>query len=225
MASIASGPQVLTKTDCSAKNPILSAVERLNQAEALVALENVADKVYMDVYVDDVLVVAKTRHGMCELKQTLGSEFKAKDLGDVHFSCLDWRFRRDRARRRMTVKQQLCIDNALVKFNLQHCNPVDTPSAQSLKLRKIERSTESAPYREAVGTLMYVKVATRLDLAFGIQNPSQHLNAFGEEHWSAVKRQLRYLKGTNKCDLVCEQLWTVTTHQVMWTRSQFQDTC
>ncbi|DBA01815.1 TPA: hypothetical protein N0F65_002931 [Lagenidium giganteum] len=45
---VASGPQVLTKTDCSAKNPILSAVERLHQAEALVALENVADKVYMD---------------------------------------------------------------------------------------------------------------------------------------------------------------------------------
>ena len=57
---------------------------------------------------------------------------------------------------------------------------------------KIEMSC--IPYRSTVGCLMYLMVATRPDIAVAVGVASQFLENPG--HWSAVKRILRYLKGT-----------------------------
>ena len=52
------------------------------------------------------------------------------------------------------------------------------------------------PYREAIGSLMYVAVATRPDISFAVSTLSQFLENPGEVHWEAVKHVFRYLKGT-----------------------------
>lgn len=51
------------------------------------------------------------------------------------------------------------------------------------------------PYQEAVGSLMYAAIATRPDIAFAVQVLSKFSKNPGEEHWEAVKRVFRYLKG------------------------------
>jgi len=43
---------------------------------------------------------------------------------------------------------------------------------------------------------MYAMVATRADLAFPVNMVSQFMARAGPQHWMAVKRILRYLKGT-----------------------------
>jgi hypothetical protein len=43
---------------------------------------------------------------------------------------------------------------------------------------------------------MYAMVATRADLAFAISTVSQHMARPGWSHWMAVKRIMRYLKGS-----------------------------
>lgn len=53
-----------------------------------------------------------------------------------------------------------------------------------------------APYREAVGSLMYLGIGTRPDIAFALSTVSQYLESPDKIHWSAVKRILKYLKGT-----------------------------
>lgn len=53
-----------------------------------------------------------------------------------------------------------------------------------------------APYREAVGCLMYLAVATRPDICFSVNYLSQFLDKPEESHWSMVKRILKYVKGT-----------------------------
>ena len=55
---------------------------------------------------------------------------------------------------------------------------------------------EKVTYRQAIGSLMWAAVATRLDIAFAVSLLSQFLENPGEVHWNAVKRVLRYLKGT-----------------------------
>jgi hypothetical protein len=52
------------------------------------------------------------------------------------------------------------------------------------------------PYKEAVGSLMYAMVAIRADLAFAVSVVSQFMATPDPTNWAAVKRIMRYLKGT-----------------------------
>jgi len=56
----------------------------------------------------------------------------------------------------------------LDKFGMAECNPIATPLEVGLQLAKSGKSDESLPYREAVGSLMYLMVGTRPDLAFAV---------------------------------------------------------
>jgi hypothetical protein len=85
------------------------------------------------------------------------------------------------------------------KFRMEHSKAVTTPA-------DISRNESSAadtvvkqpevPFREAVGSLMYLAVGTRPDIAFAVGRVSQHLSNFTLEDWKDVKRILRYIKGT-----------------------------
>ncbi|PKA55074.1 putative mitochondrial protein [Apostasia shenzhenica] len=50
-------------------------------------------------------------------------------------------------------------------------------------------------YRSIVGALQYVTI-TRPDIAFAVNRACQYMHTPTEEYWAAVKRILRYLKGT-----------------------------
>lgn len=63
---------------------------------------------------------------------------------------------------------------------------------------------QELPYRELIGALTYLAVATRLDIAFTVSSLSQFNNSYSNIHWTAVKRVLRYLKGTADLGLVYE---------------------
>jgi hypothetical protein len=52
------------------------------------------------------------------------------------------------------------------------------------------------PYQSAVGALMYAMLGTRPDIAFAVTKLSQFSQNPGPAHWKALKRVLRYLKGT-----------------------------
>ena len=51
-------------------------------------------------------------------------------------------------------------------------------------------------YSSTVGSLMYVMVCTRPDIAHVVGVLSRYMNNPGKEHWKEVKWILRYLRGT-----------------------------
>lgn len=59
----------------------------------------------------------------------------------------------------------------------------------------------NAPYRQAIGSLMYLFVATRPDITFAVNKTSRHLQEPKKAHWNTVKRILKYLKGTSRYGL------------------------
>ena len=58
------------------------------------------------------------------------------------------------------------------------------------------------PYQEAVGSLMYAVVATRPDIAYAVSYLARFMSNPGRAHWEAVKRVIRYLKGTKDAKLI-----------------------
>ena len=54
----------------------------------------------------------------------------------------------------------------------------------------------NVPYSSTVGSLMYAMMCTRPDICFAVGLVSRYQSNPRREHWKAVKRILRYLKGT-----------------------------
>ncbi|KAL1194446.1 Retrovirus-related Pol polyprotein from transposon TNT 1-94 [Cardamine amara subsp. amara] len=87
--------------------------------------------------------------------------------------------------------------------------PIDTPSAANLHLTMCIPQSEDeneymsrVPYASAVGILMYAMVCTRPDLAHTVSVVSRFMGKPGKEHWLAVKRIFRYLRGTSDVGLI-----------------------
>jgi hypothetical protein len=52
------------------------------------------------------------------------------------------------------------------------------------------------PYASEIGSLMYVMVFTRPNIAHALGFLSRYMSKPGKEHWTIVKRVFRYLHGT-----------------------------
>ena len=81
---------------------------------------------------------------------------------------------------------------------LQLCHPDDS-APESPEILKWRQQT---PYRELMGSLMYLAVATRPDIAFAVGRLSSFLSCYTPKHWSAAVHILHYLKGTRSLSLV-----------------------
>ncbi|GJY29846.1 hypothetical protein Tco_0405613 [Tanacetum coccineum] len=67
--------------------------------------------------------------------------------------------------------------------------------------RDVEKMSK-VPYANAVGSLMYLMVCTRPDIMYAVSVVSRYLVNPDKNHWEAVKRILRYLRGTANVGLV-----------------------
>ena len=102
------------------------------------------------------------------------------------------------------IHQRHYIDEILKKFNCELWKPVPTPARDSITLHKGQspqteeekQRMEKVPYRQVLGSLMWLAVCTRPDLAQALGACARFCAAPGEEHWKALKWILRYLIGT-----------------------------
>lgn len=78
------------------------------------------------------------------------------------------------------------------------CNPVATPVDPGTHLTKLteeEEAVDQQQYQSVIGSLMYLSVCTRPDIAYAVGTLSRYSSKPGKSHWTAVKKVLRYLKG------------------------------
>ena len=79
------------------------------------------------------------------------------------------------------------------------CKPVGTLVDVSSKLVKAtgdEVSVDQPLYQSAVGSLMYLSVCSRPDIAYAVNTLAKFSSKPTQKHWPAVKRVFRYLNGT-----------------------------
>lgn len=104
------------------------------------------------------------------------------------------------------MHQKGYIRDLLERFGMIDSKPVNTPMDVNVKLTKLEQDPsieeKRLPFRELIGALMYLSVATRPDIAHAVSALSQFNTCFGQIHWTAAKRVLRYLKGSADLGLI-----------------------
>lgn len=108
---------------------------------------------------------------------------------------------RNRQERTIKLTQKQYVTNVLKNFGMSDSKPVNTPMVpltqpQPLDASKKNESKKEKPYQNAIGSLLYLAISTRPDISFAVTYLSQFNNNYTEENWMAVKRIMRYLKGT-----------------------------
>lgn len=156
-------------------------------------------KLIVAIYVDDFLIFYQDENHLNELKHFLNTTFKMKDLG-VARSCLGIRIQQHDDGS-IELDQMHYIQEILERFGMADCKPVGTPSDTSKKLsasmvNDSNNLVGKIPYQEAVGSLLHLTQGTRPDIAFAVNDVSRFNANHSNEHWQAVKRIFRYLKGT-----------------------------
>ena len=79
--------------------------------------------------------------------------------------------------------------------------PVDT-STKLVKGAVEDTCVDQQLYQSAVGSLLYLSIATRPDITYAVSNVAKFCAKPTKEHWVAVKRIFRYLKGTQQYGLL-----------------------
>ena len=63
----------------------------------------------------------------------------------------------------------------------------------------------NVPYVNDIGSIMYVMVCTRLDIAYGVSLLNHYMSNTGKDPWEALKWILRYLKGNVNFGLIYQR--------------------
>ncbi|KAL4376081.1 hypothetical protein GQ457_02G039440 [Hibiscus cannabinus] len=161
------------------------------------------DFVILLLYVDDMLVAGPNKDHIEELKARLAREFEMKDLGPEN-KILGMQIHQDRSNRKIWLSQNNYLKKILSRISMQDCKPISTPLPINFKLSSSmcpsseeERMEMSRVlYASAVGSLMFAMICTRPDIAQAVGVVSRYMVNPGREHWNAVKRILRYIKGS-----------------------------
>jgi hypothetical protein len=151
------------------------------------------------VYVDDFLVAAADDAEIQQLRRALESEFKLNDLGKPRsFLGIQFDFHADGS---ISIHQHQYIQKVLSDFCMETCQPKSTPMAPKVLLNNVPDGSDldedtKARFRTAIGSLMYLMVGTRPDIAFALGTLSRFTSRPQSHHQAALQRLLRYVKAT-----------------------------
>lgn len=162
---------------------------------SLFTLHTSHHKIFILVYVDDIIITGSSQTLIQQLVHKLHSEFSLKDLGkldyflgiEVHHSSSG----------SLLLSQTKYIRDLITEANMDQANSIASPMASSTKLSKYGSSSVTDPtyFRSIVGALQYATI-TRPEISYSVNKVCKFLSAPLEDHWKAVKRILRYLQGT-----------------------------
>ena len=158
------------------------------------------------IYVDDILLMSHDNKAVEQVKALLSSLYTIKDLGDAEYFL---GVKIERSPGSMKLTQTAYITNMLERYGMRDCKPAPTPMVQAVDLMATnsssdggEEAMQDVPFREAIGSLLYLSVRTRPDIAVAVSILSRHSSAPRRCHWEAVKRVMRYLKQSSSQGLV-----------------------
>ena len=153
---------------------------------------------YLLVYVDDILIASKDSSLIQQIKKKLMATFDARDLGEAA-TYLGMNIIRDRGSGTIKISQSRLITDLISKFGMCDGKTRSIPLSQSIKLSKDEGEPldkTKYPYSELVGSLMYLSVCTRPDIAYAASALARYMSNPTTVHWQAAKGVLRYLAST-----------------------------
>ena len=153
------------------------------------------------VQVDDFLLI-----GSAEDCQTTVSRISTQ----VDITCdtsakwfIGLKISRNRESGELSLSQKTIIEDLIFNYNLKESRPVKVPFSYELKrVMQVKPSGDAqisnVPYRNLIGSLMYIARMTRPDILYHTQFLSKFNDRHTAVHWKAALSTVKYLKSTKK---------------------------
>ena len=164
------------------------------------------------LYVDDILLVSRLPSQIQRVKGLLSTKYKMTDL--VRASSFI-SIQIDQGPHSSSWSQSRFINGILQRFQMENCNPVQTPLEPGLQPPDYDDSIstqDQTRYQSLVGSFMFLAIATRLDLGFPIAYLSKYNSSATYRQLQRSMRTLRYLKATMDMRLVYMRDQAIPSH-------------
>jgi histone deacetylase 1/2 len=154
---------------------------------------------YILLYVDDIILVTSSDDLRKSIISLLSSEFAMKDLGPLsYFLGIGVTKYSDG----LFLSQKKYAEEIVERAGMSSCKPCPTPVDTKLKLRANSTTPYEDPslYRSLAGALQYLTF-TRPDISYAVQQICLFMHNPMDDHMQALRRILRYVKGTSQYGL------------------------
>ncbi|GJS86480.1 ribonuclease H-like domain-containing protein [Tanacetum coccineum] len=151
------------------------------------------DTAYLLLYVDDIVLTASSEILLQQIIRSLHQEFAMTDLGPLNYF-LGISVSRDSSG--LFLSQNKYAVEILDRAHMVNCSPNRTPIDTESKLGSDgDLVSDPTLYWSLVGSLQYLTF-TRPDISYAVQQVCLYMHDPREPHFSALKRILRYVRGT-----------------------------
>ena len=144
---------------------------------------------YIAIYVDDRLVIGNKDEEIEVFLGLLQEEFNVTICSLENFLRMQIKCQSDGS---ISVSQDVYMNKILKKFNMAEAKGVSMP-ASCEESDNHKNVSDKVPYREAVGSLVYLAAATRSDIAFAINKAAWVMDRPVEKDWNKIKCIFCYL--------------------------------
>lgn len=162
-----------------------------------------SDWCFVLIFVDDIVVAAKSPDAIEKVIKTLTSKFEIEDLGEIkHYLGVEVTKDTDGI---YHLCQSAYINKVVNEFGLSEAKTSSVPIQMNYGKSKDSGSSDlllrNNEYQSLVGSLLFLAINTRPDIAASISILAQKVSNPNQEDWNELKRVVRYLKGTSQLKL------------------------
>lgn len=156
--------------------------------------KNNSELVIIALHVDDGLVAADDENQIDELINQLNEQFEVKASGVGCFLGIQIEQDKDGS---IFIHQNAYLKKILKRFSMENCKQNNIPCDPNQVLYDNGESRPSDfPYRELVGSLLYLAIGTRPDIAYSVGLIGRFVEKPNVMHEQAAKKILKYLNKT-----------------------------
>lgn len=165
--------------------------------------KNKSATLFLAIYVDDGLIVGEKQEEIDRLLNKLETKFEMKKFDNVKtFLGINI----TRGENWMKLDQENYIETILERFNMKSAKTAMIPMVDIIEKTTSDMGqTTNFPYREAVGSLLYLSNKTRPDIAFSVGYASRNMENPTKTDINNVKRIMRYLNATKSDGIVYQR--------------------
>jgi len=152
------------------------------------------EQLIVGVYDDDLIVTGARPKDISAFNEEMAARFQMSDLGVLSYYL---GIEVKQGKEKVTLGQRAYMLKLLERAEMTGYKPMATPMEERVKLSKNSTAArvDAMRYRSIVGGLRWL-THTRPNITFAVGYVSRFLEDPPEDHWTVVKRVLRYVQGS-----------------------------